>query len=87
MAMHRYTVQTQLQKDNHDVDCHDLPSKSPDLNIIEMIWRLIEIRLPREQHTIHSNGDLIQPVTIIWYSISTVYIWYSISTVYISSLY
>ena len=65
MAMHRYTVQTKLQKDNLDVDCPDLPSKSPDLNIIEIIWRLIEIRLPREQHTMHSKGDPVRPVTRI----------------------
>jgi hypothetical protein len=60
MAMHRYTVQTKLQKDNHDVDCYDLPSKSSYLNIIEIIWRL-----PREQNTIHSKGGLVRPVTII----------------------
>jgi hypothetical protein len=58
-------VQTKLQKYINDVDCHDWSFKSPDLNIIEIIWRIIEIRLQRKQHTIHSKVDLIRPVTRI----------------------
>ena len=65
MTMHRYTLQTKLQKDINDVDCHDWSFKSPDLNIIDIFWRIIETRLQRKQHTIHSKDDLIRPVTII----------------------
>ena len=67
------SVQTTLWKYSNDVNCLDWPSQSPDLNIIENIWKLIKIQLQRKQHTIHSKGDLIRAFTIIWYSFSSVY--------------
>ena len=68
------SVQTTLWKYSNDVDFLDWPSQSPDLNIIENIWKVTKIQLQRKQHTIHSKGDLIRAFTRIWYSFSSVYI-------------
>ena len=61
-----------IKIDNNDVDCLVWPSQSPDLNIIENIYRLIKIRLELEQHTTHSKVDLVRAATRILYAISSV---------------
>lgn len=50
------------------------PSLSPDLNIIENVWRTIKIRLQREINNIKNRGDLIEKVKEIWSSLQRPYI-------------
>ena len=50
------------------------PAQSPDLNIIENIWRCIKIKLSREIDTIENRSDLVNAVTRIWNGLSQTYI-------------
>ena len=68
------SIQTISWKNENRINCLQWPSQSPDLNIIENIWRYIKIRLQQEQHTIKSRADLVSAVTKIWQAISSQYI-------------
>jgi hypothetical protein len=44
------------------------------LNVIENVWRIIKIRLPREQHRIKTRQKFVEAVMRIWTSITPGYI-------------
>ena len=50
------------------------PAKSPDLNIIENIWRCIKIKMSRKIDTIENRSDLVNAVTQIWNGLPQTYI-------------
>lgn len=50
------------------------PAQSPDINIIENVWRYMKIRLQRRAHNIRNRQQLIDAATEIWASISLTYI-------------
>ena len=50
------------------------PAQSPDLNIIENIWRCIKIKHSRKIDTIENRSDLVNAVSRIWNGLSQTYI-------------
>ena len=61
-------------KTQNNIPCLDWPSQSPDLNLIENVWRMIKIRLARVQHKIKTKQELIDNVMTIWASFTPGYI-------------
>ena len=50
------------------------PAQSPDLNIIENVWRIIKLRLQSETEVIQTRAELINAVCRIWRSLPVGYI-------------
>ena len=50
------------------------PAQSPDINVIENIWRYIKIRLQKVVHRIKCKDDLVREAKRIWMSIEPTYI-------------
>lgn len=50
------------------------PSQSPDLNIIENVWKVIKCRVSRRLHEIKNKQDLIRVVNEIWIGLHLHYI-------------
>lgn len=67
----RYTIQW---KQRNQIPCMMWPAQSPDINIIENVWRKMKILLQRRVHEIHSRNDLIDTVLEIWTSFTPAYI-------------
>ena len=66
--------ETKRWKLENELKCMTWPSQSPDINIIENIWRTLKIQLEKEIHNIRSRDDLIQTVTRLWTSLSLHYV-------------
>ena len=67
----RHTV---LWKQNNDIPGMMWPAQSPDINIIENIWRYIKIRLQKVVHRIKTKNDLIRESSRVWMSIDQTYV-------------
>ena len=50
------------------------PAQSPDLNIIENVWRIIQLKLQSENEVIKTRAKLIDAVCRIWRSLPVGYI-------------
>ena len=59
----RYTMQC---KQRNQIPTMMWPAQSPDINIIENVWRKMKILLQQRVHDIHSREDLIETVIDIW---------------------
>ena len=66
--------QTNNWKTENGIPKFNWPAQSPDLNIIENIWRCIKIKLSREIDTIENRSDLVNAVTRLWNGLSPTYI-------------
>lgn len=66
--------ETKRWKEQNNIKSLNWPSQSPDLNIIENVWRTIKIRLQREINNIKNRGELIEKVKEIWSSLPRHYI-------------
>ena len=64
-------------KNQNNLPCLGRPSQSPDLNLIENVWRMIKIRLSRMQHKNKSKQGraLKDNVMTIWASFTPGYIY------------
>ncbi|MCG8112906.1 MAG: IS630 family transposase [Candidatus Thiodiazotropha taylori] len=67
----RYTMQW---KQRNQIPTMMWPAQSPDINIIENVWRKMKILLQRRVHDIHSREDLIDTVMDIWSAFTPAYI-------------
>ena len=65
---------TQNWKVDNEVQGITWPAQSPDLNVIENVWRTIKLKLQTECCTIKTRTDLIQAVVRIWQSLPLAYI-------------
>ena len=64
---------TQWKGDNH-IPPLPWPPQSPDLNIIEKVWRTLKIQLKRRVNDIKTKQDLKDAVQDIWYKLPLHYI-------------
>jgi transposase InsO family protein len=64
---------TQWKRDNN-IPTMNWPPQSPDLNIIENVWRILKIRLQTRVTRIHNRQELIDAVQEIWQSLTPMYI-------------
>ena len=68
--VHR-SAATTAWKEQQAIETLTWPSQSPDINIIENVWRLIKLRLERRLEDIRNRADLIMIVKEIWADISS----------------
>ena len=66
--------ETKRWKTENNIKTMTWPSQSPDINIIENVWRTIKIRLQRDVHEIDSRAKLVAKVNEIWTSLAPHYI-------------
>ena len=60
-------------KTENNVQTLPWPSQSPDLNIIENVWKTIKARLKRRLGEIQNGADLVRVVHDIWTSVISVH--------------
>ena len=68
--VHRSAMTTDW-KTQQSIETLTWPSQSPDINIIENVWRMIKIRLERRLEDISNRADLIRVVKEIWEDINS----------------
>ena len=68
------SLATRQWKTENNIRCLTWPSQSPDINIIENVWRTIKIKLQRRVNDIQNRGELIRVVKEIWQSLPLHYI-------------
>ena len=68
------SLRTSAWKTENNINTMDWPAQSPDLNIIEIIWLTIKIKLCKVVNDINTRADLIAAVTKIWEKLPQVYI-------------
>ena len=61
-------------KRENELNCLNWPSQSPDLNIIENMWRTIKIKLQNSKCVILNKKILVREVKKIWVGLTPVYI-------------
>ena len=68
--VHRSAMTTDW-KTQQSIETLTWPSQSPDINIIENVWRMIKIRLEGRLEDIRNRADLIRVVKEIWEDINS----------------
>ena len=61
-------------KQNNDIETLPWPPQSPDLNIIENVWKVLKIRVQRRANEIRNADDLKHVVQDTWSNLPLVYI-------------
>jgi len=68
------SARTQAWKRENDIPTLNWPSQSPDVNVIENVWRTMKIRLQTRVTYITNRATLISEVKKIWASLTPTYI-------------
>lgn len=61
-------------KEDNQIETLDWPSQSPDLNIIENVWRKLKVEIEKKVSDIKDRQTLIRVVKEIWTSLTPTYI-------------
>jgi hypothetical protein len=61
-------------KTQNGINTMNWPPQSPDINIIENVWRTVKIKLQKRISQIKTRQDLIDNVLEIWTSLTPTYI-------------
>lgn len=67
----RFTIQWKQQ---NEIPSMTWPSQSPDINIIENVWRTLKSQLQRRVHEVVNRDTLIRTVLDIWGHLTSAYI-------------
>ena len=63
--MHR-SLLTRLWKKEHHISSFTWPAQSPDINVIENVWKVIKVHVQKNLSHIKSRQDLIESVLKAW---------------------
>jgi PleD family two-component response regulator len=72
-------IETKQWKQENNIKCITWPSQSPDLSIIENMWRTIEIRLQGQITDVKNRTQLVAKMKEIWTSLPQHYIYFELS--------
>ena len=61
-------------KGENELNCLNWPSQSPDLNIVENVWRTTKIKLQNSKCDILNKQIIVREVKKIWVGLTSVYI-------------
>ena len=65
---------TRQWKIDNQIPTMTWPAQSPDINIIENVWRALKVQVNKRAHTIKTQQKLIDTVLEIWTSFPRAYI-------------
>ena len=53
------------------ISASEWPPQSPDLNIIENVWRMMKVKLYEDAGSITTRAELVQRLQLLWRDITT----------------
>lgn len=71
--VHR-SLLTRLWKKEHHISSFTWPAQSPDINVIENVWKVIKVHVQKDLSHIKSRQDLIESVLKAWSKLHRTYI-------------
>jgi len=63
-----------LWKKEHHISSFTRPAQSPDINVIENVWKVVKVHVQKDLSHIKSRKDLIESVLKAWSKLHRTYI-------------